>query len=348
MRRSAPNRRIGRAAADDQRSRPSPDRSTESRRWRRLTALLLAAASLAVGAWYASLPRAVAVRTTPIVVAYPSQQFAMLTASARVVAPRKVAVAAKVSGRLEWLGVAEGSRVRAGEVIARIQPRSDAATPRGPGRSDDSLVRAPFDGVIVSTGAAVGDRVTPFASTADSRSAVVHIADTSALEVEARVPTPGLASVRVGQPCEITLDALPDARLRGTVAQIVPALDRYRASVMTKVRLDDADPRVLPDMDGSVSFLSRPITAEQQKPVAAVRLRALGLRAGRTVIFVVRGGRVAVVDVAAGQTLGELTSIVGAVTAGEQAVLDPAPELGPDARVRIVANRRAGSGPPPR
>lgn len=337
MRRSAPNRRIGRAAADDQRSRPSPDRSTESRRWRRLTALLLAAASLAVGAWYASLPRAVAVRTTPIVVAYPSQQFAMLTASARVVAPRKVAVAAKVSGRLEWLGVAEGSRVRAGEVIARVQPRSDAATPRGPGWSDDSLVRAPFDGVIVSTGAAVGDRVTPFASTADSRSAVVHIADTSALEVEARVPTPGLASVRVGQPCEITLDALPDARLRGTVAQIVPALDRYRASVMTKVRFDDADPRVLPDMDGSVSFLSRPITAEQQKPVAAVRLRALGLRAGRTVIFVVRGGRVAVVDVAAGQTLGELTSIVGAVTAGEQAVLDPAPELGPETRVRIVA-----------
>ena len=230
--------------------------------------LLAAIATIAVGAlaWYAARPRATSVATTPVVTVYPSQQFVVLDSTGYVVAPRKAAISSKVSGRLEWLGVAEGSRVKAGEVIARLDGRDVKA-------KQDMLIRAPFDGVILSKGADVGDLVTPFSSTADSKRAVASIADMSTLEVEADVSASGLAKIRVGQPCEIVLDALPDARFLGTVARIVPSVDRAKATV--KVHFAAIDQRVLPEVSARVLFLSQPITAEQQLPLTAVNPRAL-------------------------------------------------------------------------
>src|SRR4029079_3137960 len=111
---------------------------------------------------------------------------------------------------------------------------------------DYTVVRAPFDGVILSKSANVGDMVTPFSSAADSKGAVVTMADMSTLEVEADVSESSLAKVKVGQPCEIGRDALPDTRLRGTLARMVPTVDRAKATVMTKIRFNELDPRILP------------------------------------------------------------------------------------------------------
>ena len=151
---------------------------------------------------------------------------------------------------------------------------------------DYTLIRAPFDGVIVSKAANVGDMVTPFSSAADSKGAVVSMADMSTLEVEADVSESSLAKIRVGQPCEITLDALPDTRFRGRISRMVPTVDRAKATVMTKVQFDAIDPRILPDMSAKVSFLSQDVTAEQQKPLLAVLPDALAVRDAATVLFV--------------------------------------------------------------
>ena len=140
---------------------------------------------------------------------------------------------------------------------------------------DYTLIRAPFDGVIVSKAANVGDMVTPFSSAVDSKGAVVNMVDMSTLEVEADVSESSLAKIKVGQPCEITLDALPDARFRGHVSRMVPTVDRAKATVVTKVRFDAIDPRILPDMSAKVSFLAQEVTAEQQKPLLAVHPDAL-------------------------------------------------------------------------
>jgi multidrug resistance efflux pump len=98
----------------------------------------------------------------------------------------------------------------------------------------------------VSKTAKVGDMVTPFSSALESKGAVVSMADMSTLEVEADVSESSLARIRVGQPCEIMLDALPDARFRGRISRMVPAVDRAKATVMTKVRFDAIAPRILP------------------------------------------------------------------------------------------------------
>ena len=383
----------------------------KGRRWCRWLWLAgPAALALAGLAWYYSQPRPVTVETTPIVTIYPSQEFLVLNATGYVVAQRKAAIASKATGRLIWLGVAEGSRVKAGEIIARIDNRdvvaqaesaqagvlaaraaqeqaraeerdaaaqlkrsedllakgfvSPAAVDTARWRADRAvagmasaraavgvaeanarnaevavdytLIRVPFDGVILSKSANVGDMVTPFSSATDSKGAVVSLADMSTLEVEADVSEASLAKIKAGQPCEITLDALPGERFRGRISRIVPTVDRAKATVMTKVRFATIDPRILPEMSAKVSFLSQDVTPEQQQPLTAVKRGAFAARPGRTVVFVVRDGAAVEVPVTAGSDVGGLVVIAGAVRAGDRAVLDPAPDLVDRAPVRIA------------
>jgi len=370
----------------------------------------IATIAIAGAAWYATQPHALPVQTTTVVTSFPSQQFVVLNATGYVAAQRKAAIASKATGRLEWLGVAEGSQVKAGEVIARLDNRDVVAQAQSAEASvlatraafeqaqaeewdaqaqlkrnqdlvargfvsrsaldsakaradravagvanakaviavaeanarnaqvavDYTLIRAPFDGVIVSKNANVGDMVTPFSSAVDSKGAVVSMADMSTLEVEADVSESSLAKIKVGQPCEITLDALPDTRFRGRISRMVPTVDRAKATVMTKVRFDAIDPRILPEMSAKVSFLSQEVTAEQQKALVAVHPDALAVGESGAVLFVIRDGRVNEVRVVRGDKVGDLVAITGDVRTGEKVVLKPSADLKPGTLVKAA------------
>src|SRR3954447_26308301 len=103
----------------------APLRRRRRRRWIWLGAIALIV--LAAIAFYATQPKIASVQTTPVVTTYPSQQYVVLNATGYVVAQRKAAISSKATGRLEWLSVAEGSRVKAGEVIARLDNRDVVA-----------------------------------------------------------------------------------------------------------------------------------------------------------------------------------------------------------------------------
>jgi RND family efflux transporter MFP subunit len=387
------------------------DRTFGPRRRRRWVwmAVALGLAAAGAAAWYVR-PRVETVQVASVVTAYPSQQFAVLNATGYVVAQRKAAVASKATGRLEWLGVAEGSRVKAGEPIARLDAKdvtaqlasatanvevaraqveqalaeardaeaqfarardlaargfvsaasvdtararyeraeatvaasraavaaADANRRNAQVAVEYTVIRAPFDGVILSKSANVGDIVTPFSSAVDSKGAVVTMADMATLEVEADVSEASLSKVSVGQPAEILLDALPETRFRGVIARMVPTVDRTKATVMTKVRFLDPDPRILPEMSAKVSFLSQPVTETQQKPRLAVTPDAVVERAGRRVVLVVRDDTLTEVPVQAGERIGEQLAIAGEVKSGDKVVLRPAPGLAAGARVKVA------------
>jgi RND family efflux transporter MFP subunit len=378
------------------------------RRWLALGACVALAGAAA--AWYVNSPRALVVQTTPVVIAYPSQQFVVLNATGYVVAQRKAAIASKATGRLVWLGVAEGSRVKAGEIIARIDSRdvvaqadsaranvlaaraaldqafaeerdaqaqlkrnldllgkgfvSQATVDTAKWRADRAVagianakaaigvaeanarnaevavdytqIRAPFDGIILSKSANVGDMVTPFSSAADSKGAVVTMADMSTLEVEADVSEASLARVAVGQPCEITLDALPGERFRGRISRMVPTVDRAKATVMTKVQFEAIDPRILPEMSAKVAFLSKEVTRDEQRPLVAVSPEAIATRAGSSAIFVVRDDIAVRVPVTPGVAVGGLVAIEGGAKGGERAIVKPPVDLADGASVRTA------------
>jgi multidrug efflux pump subunit AcrA (membrane-fusion protein) len=178
--------------------------------------------------------------------------------------------------------------------------------------------------------------VTPFSSAVDSKGAVVPMADMGTLEVEADVSESSLAKVAVGQPAEIALDALPDVRFRGRISRMVPTVDRAKATVMTKVRFEAIDPRVLPEMSAKVAFLSQDVTPEEQQPLLAVPGDALATRDGTPVVFVVQGERAVAVPVATGRKVGDLTAVTGAVKSGDKVVLKPAADLASGTPVRIA------------
>jgi multidrug efflux pump subunit AcrA (membrane-fusion protein) len=179
--------------------------------------------------------------------------------------------------------------------------------------------------------------VTPFSSAIDSKGAVVTMADMSTLEVEADVSESSLAKISVGMPAEITLDALPGERFRGRISRRVPTVDRAKATVMTKVKFDAIDPRILPEMSAKVSFLSQEVTPEQQRPLLAVSLDAFARRDGGTVVFVVRDGKAIAVPVTPGAAIGDVTAITGAVKPGEKAVLRPEAKLASEMLVKVEA-----------
>jgi HlyD family secretion protein len=382
--------------------------------WRRWLTPAAIALTVVVAAGFAAVrfkAAPVEVEQATVTSAYPYQGLSVLTATGYVVAQRKAAVASKATGRLEWLGVAEGSRVRQGEVIARLENRDVAAArdqaaanlkvaranleqsrfeladaerafkrsaellrqnfvadaahdvararleKAGAGVNsleasvavaqanlraaevsvDQTLIRAPFDGVVLTKAANVGDVVTPFSSATDAKGAVVTMADMKTLEVEADVSESNLSKVRVDQPTEIQLDALPDRRFRGVVSRMVPTVDRAKATVMTKVRFLDIDPRVLPEMSAKVTFLSEAVSDDQRIARTAVSPAAIVTRDGRSIAFMVKDGVAREVPVVAGERIADLVAVKSGLAPGDKVILHPAAKLADGARVKPVA-----------
>ncbi len=200
-----------------------------------------------------------------------------------------------------------------------------------------TMIRAPFDGVVLKKEADIGDVLAPFAAANSSKGAVVTMADLDTLEVEADIAESNLVSVHAGQPCEIQLDALPDVRLLGEVGMVVPTVDRTKATVMAKVRFVDRDPRVLPDMSARVAFLSKPLIPAEQRARTAVPNKAITKRDGKDVVFRVDGERVIAITLAAGANLGELREVGEVLKPGDKVVLNPADDLKDGAQVRTAA-----------
>ena len=402
--------------------RSAPQLKRRRRRW----PWIVAALALAAGAALLWMPRKLEVQASAVLAAYPSQQLADLTASGYVVAQRRAAVASKGTGRLVELSVREGSVVKQGALIGRLDAsdvqagiaaaeagvaqaraaRAQAEAAVGQARAElanaevelkrqqdlraqgfvspqavdgaqrrldvarsalataqaavasaqagvvqsqaqvkvqqvnqaNTDIRAPFDGVVLVKNANVGDMITPFSSASGTSGAVVTMADMTTLEVEADVSESNVARIKPDQPVEITLDALPDMRFRGSVSRVVPTVDRAKATVMTKVRFERLDPRILPEMSAKVSFLSRPASAEDQKAVVAVNPKAITERDGARLVFRLNGDTVEAVPVTPGRRLGDVQELLQpALKSGERVVLNPPPTLKSGAKVTVVA-----------
>ncbi len=381
-----------------------PHRSGPS--WKRRSIGVVLVLAIIISFLLFSRNRATTVETSTVSLFYPTQSFTLLNASGYVVAQRKASVASKITGRLEWIGVAEGSRVTAGQVIARLENKdleaaikqyeaaltnsravreqaraelndadksfqrqkqllisgivsqsdydsADARLKRAIAASDSaeagiatavaalqggkvandySLIRAPFDAVVLTKNADVGDIITPLGAAASAKAAVVSIADLASLEIEADVSESNLSQIRQGQPCEITLDSLPGTRLRGVLKMIVPTADRSKASVMVKVRFLEKDRRIFPEMSAKVAFLQHETHAGDTVARIVVAPTALATRGGKSGLFLVTGSTVKFIPVTVGVTLGDLVEVTG-VKSGDKIVIKPQESLKDGGRI---------------
>lgn len=186
-----------------------------------------------------------------------------------------------------------------------------------------TYIRAPFDAVVLTKNADIGDIVTPLGAAANAKAAVVTIADMSSLQVEVDVSESNLQLVKVGQPCEIQLDALPEVRFRGEVHMVVPTADRTKATVLVKVRFLDKDSRILPEMSAKVAFLQRPVNEAEMKPRIAVLPENLVARNGKVAAVLFRAGLLSEVPVTTGEKIGDMIEVLSGVNAGDRIVRRP-------------------------
>jgi RND family efflux transporter MFP subunit len=197
-------------------------------------------------------------------------------------------------------------------------------------------IRAPFDAVVLTKNADVGDIVTPLGAAANAKSAVVTIADMTSLQVETDVSESNIEKLKPGQPCEIQLDAVPDTRFPGTIYMIVPTADRSKATVMVKVRFKTIDSRILPEMSAKVAFLSREVKKEEEKSRTAVSPKAIIDDGGKKFLFVVKQNRVKLTPVTIGEPLGDMVEILGGAVSGDKVVINPSKNLKDNARIKIT------------
>ncbi|MDO8654250.1 MAG: efflux RND transporter periplasmic adaptor subunit [Undibacterium sp.] len=391
------------------RSNNTPGNAGKPRRWGRW---IIAGAALLAIMGFVMRPGKIEVQVTSVVTSYPSQQYAQLTASGYVVAQRRAAVASKATGRLVLLNVREGSKVKQGDVLARLDASDvqaamaqaqagirqaeagvaqanvelvnaeadfkrsnglraqgfvslqalDAASNRVNAakaavrlaqaavavsqaqlkvqqvNQDFTEIRAPFDGVVLVKNANVGDIITPFSSAAGSQGAVVTMADMSTLEVEADVSESNLAKAKIGQPVEITLDALPDSRFRGNIVGIVPTVDRAKATVMTKIHFEKLDPRILPEMSAKVTILSQAVTDADQQPLLAINPKAVAERDGKKLVFRIKDDSVEAINITLGRKIGDNMEVSGEIKSGDKLVLSPSEKIKPGAKI-VVASK---------
>ncbi len=203
---------------------------------------------------------------------------------------------------------------------------------------DNTYIRAPFDGTVLTKNADVGEIVAPFASSASSKGSVVTLADMSSLEVEADVSESNLDRVRVGRPCEIILDAYPTVRYPGSVKKIVPTADRARATVLTRVAFSQLDERVLPEMSARVSFFVDSSDLRQSSGASMVTAPkdAVTSRGTDKVVFLVVGELVAMTTVQTGKEIGSQIEITSGLQPGQKIVLSPPGKLETGQKITII------------
>lgn len=199
-----------------------------------------------------------------------------------------------------------------------------------------TYIRAPFDAVVLTKDADIGDIVTPIGAAAAAKAAVVTIADMDSLLVEADVSESNLKQVKVGEPCEIQLDAFPDLRFRGKVHMIVPTADRTKASVMVKVKFLDKDKRVLPEMSAKVAFLERPLKPEELKPRIAVNASSVVTLDSRKYVFLLKDNTAVETPVTTGKQFGEMVEVLDGVKTGDRVILKPSDKVKNKTRVKTA------------
>jgi RND family efflux transporter MFP subunit len=384
------------------------------RRWRLRTLQVIVVTAIAAAVVIylfktGLLTSATSVRTAAAEWVYPSQVITQFNASGYVVAQRKASVASKGTGRIVYLGVQEGSRLREGDVIARLDSddlkaekaqleaqlvvakfdleraetelataetnfkrlkgllgqkaasqldlenaqdrflKAKSAIDSGKANIraiqasiqresvliEYTIIRAPFDGVVLTKDADLGEVVAPFGSATNAKAAVVSMADLSSLMVQADVGESFLNKVQIDQPCEIQLDAVPNTRFAGRVHMIVPTADRMRGTVMVKVRFDELDSRVLPEMSAKAAFLSRSLGPDENRPVLGVHRDALVSIKGGQGVFRFDKGKVEWVLIEAPQFLGDYLMLGQTVEHGDRIVIKPPSRLMPGDRVEI-------------
>jgi RND family efflux transporter MFP subunit len=243
-------------------------------------------------------------------------------------ADASIAVAGR---RVEVQQAAHAEEQARGAVLAAARDLAQATL-------EKTEVKAPFDGVVVLKDAEVGEVVSPNAQGGNSRGSVATMVDFASLELQVELPERSIASVRIGAPARIFLDAFPDRGYEGEVTRIWPTANRSKATIEVRVKFRSPDDRLRPEMGARVVFLAGEAPAAV-KPAAPdgvfVPPGAIVRIAGRAGVFRLERDVARFVQVTTGEESLERVLVTSGLAAGERVIRTPPVSLEDGDRVRV-------------
>jgi RND family efflux transporter MFP subunit len=199
---------------------------------------------------------------------------------------------------------------------------------------ENTVIRAPFTGVIVTKAAQPGEMISPISGGGGSiRTGIGTLVDMDSLEVQVDVNEAYIGRVQPKMPVEAVLNAYPDWKIPGEVIAIIPTADRSKATVKVRVQLDSKDPRIVPDMGVRVSFLEARVAGAPKPSGVWVPTRAVVTKDKASWVFVVDGDKARRVDVVTGDVRDVDQRITSGLKGGEVVVVAPPDGLRDGARV---------------
>ena len=204
---------------------------------------------------------------------------------------------------------------------------------------DDTIVRAPFTGVVIAKSAQVGEIVSPLSAGGGfTRTGIGTIVDMDSLEIEVDVNEAYINRVKSSQPVESVLNAYPDWKIPSRVIAIIPTADRSKATVKVRIGLDLKDGRIVPDMGVRVAFLEEQKPASQKRPPppgVLVPSKALLRQGEDDVVFVLKEQTAQRRTVRLGGTVGNSRQVLAGLRAGDTVIIDAPAELKNGAAVTV-------------
>ncbi len=204
---------------------------------------------------------------------------------------------------------------------------------------EDTIIRAPFSGIVVSKNAQPGEMISPISAGGGfTRTGICTIVDMDSLEIEVDVNEAYINRVSSNQPVEAVLDSYPDWRIPAHVITVIPTADRQKATVKVRIAFDIKDPKILPDMGVKVSFIeASPAPAQSQ--TVEVPKSALRRDADQDVVFVVVDGRAERRAVKVVATEGERVRLSAGVAEGDNVIVEGPAELKDGDRVAVAKEK---------
>lgn len=239
---------------------------------------------------------------------------------------------------------AAASRVNASQAALALA-QADLATQEV--LKEDTVIRAPFSGIVVKKMAEVGESVAPIppgVNISTSSGAIVAVADVGHLEVEADIGESSVEKLRAGIPAEVMVQAFSEHKYHGLLRQLVPTADRTKGTVQAKVAILDADALLKPEMTAQVTFLKgmhAGSAAQSSRPVITAPQQALAPRGSNTVLFEVLQGIAHERVITTGEKRGDQVAILQGLAGQELLVLSPPLSLRDGDAVHVLSIRGA-------
>jgi RND family efflux transporter MFP subunit len=203
---------------------------------------------------------------------------------------------------------------------------------------DNTIVRAPFSGVVIAKAAQPGEMISPMSAGGGfTRTGIGTIVDMDSLEIQVDVSEAFINRVKPEQPVEAMLNAYPDWKIAGTVIATIPTADRSKATVKVRIAIKQPDPRIVPDMGVRVAFLD-PQPAQPVRLTTGVLVPSEAVRAdgAADVVFVYAAGKVERRSITLGETVGGYRQVLSGLRDGEHVILSPPVSLQDGQTVKLA------------